>query len=135
MKVHLNKKYHNFKVFFTKWKMTSSFQHNGRRPSLFNTMVDNLKFSTNGKKTWIFQQHLRWAQLFNKTEDNLNFSITWVTTSTFTKIWRQSHFDLQNGRQTQSPFWSELAQLSLVFLCHLYFNFILWNQNWCHVLR
>ena len=76
MNVHLNKKYHNFKVFFTKWKMTLTFQHHGRRPSLFNTMEDNLKFQQMGRR----------PEFVNKTEDNLNFSTTWVTTSKLSKF-------------------------------------------------
>ena len=47
--VTVYKKHHNFKV-FTKWKMTLTFQHHGRRPSLFNAMEDNLKFQQMGRQ-------------------------------------------------------------------------------------
>ena len=64
--VTVYKKHHNFRV-FTKWKMTLTFQHTGRRPSLFNAMEDNLKHGRQ-PQCYFF---LKMTSNFQPIKDNL----------------------------------------------------------------
>jgi hypothetical protein len=60
--------------FLAKWKTTSIFWQNGRRPQLFSKMEDDLNFrKMEDNLNFKFFENGRRPQFFGTIEDNLNF--------------------------------------------------------------
>ena len=76
----------------TQWKMTSTFQANGRRPQLFWQMEDDLNFFGKWKMTSTF--------LANELEDDLNILVNGRRPQFWGK-WKTTSIFWQNGRRPQ----------------------------------